>query len=250
MRIQREYMKNYFKGFYCRDDLHLQVVNKDSNRRILECLRSAHPAALSVEEISKRTKLPIKTIYAQKAELFREYFVEHLDIEEEQVSKRGRPSIRMSEDDREKSSLRKHVKLVLEETAGVHDPYNGRKPTPLPPGRILYADGFDDVFKNIFTKDEQEEFNDFLIRYVQRIIDRIGNYNGSTSKRRWIPEHEIDSCCAKCGLNHQARDFIRAVLLNIIDEFEDSNKFITFLKDNELLTQTAFERINKKIISR
>jgi len=55
-------MKNYFEGFYCRDDLHLQVINKDSNRKILTALRDAYPIGLSVEELSEVTKLPIKTV--------------------------------------------------------------------------------------------------------------------------------------------------------------------------------------------
>ena len=37
-------MKNYFEGYYCRDDLHLQVINKDSNRKILNALREAYPS--------------------------------------------------------------------------------------------------------------------------------------------------------------------------------------------------------------
>jgi hypothetical protein len=67
-------MKEYISGYYCRDDLHLQIMNKDSNRRILEALRKAYPDGLIVEELAKKTKLPIKTIYAQKAELYREYY--------------------------------------------------------------------------------------------------------------------------------------------------------------------------------
>ena len=56
-------MKKYINGYYCRDDLHLQVLNKDSNRRILEALRESYPKGLTVEGLTKKTKLPIKTIY-------------------------------------------------------------------------------------------------------------------------------------------------------------------------------------------
>lgn len=75
-------MKEYISGYYCRDDLHLQIMNKDSNRRILEALRKVYPDGLTVEELAKKTKLPIKTIYAQKAELYREYYINHLELEE------------------------------------------------------------------------------------------------------------------------------------------------------------------------
>ena len=72
-------MKKYINGYYCRDDLHLQVLNKDSNRRILEALRESYPKGLTVEGLTKKTKLPIKTIYAQKAELYREYYINHVE---------------------------------------------------------------------------------------------------------------------------------------------------------------------------
>lgn len=42
-------MKEYISGYYCRDDLHLQIMNKDSNRRILEALRKVYPDGLTVE---------------------------------------------------------------------------------------------------------------------------------------------------------------------------------------------------------
>ena len=82
-------MKNYFEGYYCRDDLHLQVINKDSNRKILNALRDAYPTGLSVEELSEVTKLPIKTVYAQKAELYREYYINHVE-EEKRVKEADR----------------------------------------------------------------------------------------------------------------------------------------------------------------
>ena len=59
-------MKKYISGFYCRDDLHLQIINKESNRKILEALKNAYPSGLNVFELASITKLPIKTIYAQK----------------------------------------------------------------------------------------------------------------------------------------------------------------------------------------
>jgi hypothetical protein len=68
-------MKEYLAGYYCPDALHLRVVNKLSNRRILEALRDSYPAGLNVDELAERTKLPPKTIYAQKSELYREYYI-------------------------------------------------------------------------------------------------------------------------------------------------------------------------------
>jgi hypothetical protein len=251
-------MKTYISGYYCRDDLHLQIMNKDSNRRILEALKDAYPEALSVEELARKTKLPLKTIYAQKAELYREYYVNHLEQEPEQIKKRGRPPTHIMHNRTE--SLRKRVSIVIEDTSGLHDAYEGKKPVPLPPGNVVYSDGFTDAWHKLVAKDEEEELCKTLLRFIEKIFYRLNQqYTGVSStssisnssnikeqqiiKQKWAPERTIDFCCSQCGLNHEARDFVRAMILHLIDQFEKNNKYIDFLKDNQLLTQEAYELI-------
>jgi ribosomal protein L44E len=250
-------MKTYIGGYYCRDELHLQIINKDSNRKILEALKDAYPAGLTVEELVKKTKLPMKTIYAQKAELYREYYINHLEEERGKLkSTRGRPPAASRL--RAAGALRKRVRLVIEDATGLHDEYKGKKPIPLPPGNVIYSDGFTEACNKIVGKDEEEHLCKELLRFIQRAIDRIivgyddkNNYHQEEGeeeiKKRWAPETAIDFCCSQCGLNHEARDFIRAMLLYLIDQFERNDEFIGFLKDRQLLTEEAYERI---IISR
>jgi len=57
----------------------------------------------------------------------------------------------------------------------------------------------------------------------------------------------IESCCLLCGLNHQARNFIRAILLHLIDQLEENGSFIKFLHSNQYLTQEAYQNIAKKL---
>ena len=177
-------MKDYLVGYYCRDDLHLQVTNKDSNRKILRALKNVYPKGLSVEELASKTKLPVKTIYAQKAELYREYYVNHADMDEEQpVAKRGRPSLSES---RSHEALRKRVSIIAEEAYGIFDPFKGAKPTPLPPGNVVYAEGFAEVWQKLVGRDEQIGLYADLFRYVERMLNRIQEYRcyGGAEKRR------------------------------------------------------------------
>lgn len=238
-------MKNYVSGFYCRDDLHLQIMNKDSNRRILEALRKAYPEGLTVEELARKTKLPIKTIYAQKAELYREYYVNHLAEEEgEYKHLRGRPS---SASRSREEARRKRVRIVIEDATGYHDPYEGKKPTPLPPGNVVFSDGFTEAWDNIVGKEQEEILCNELLRFIQIVFNRIdeltsGKENGKIIKN-WIPDRMVEFCCTQCGLNHETRDFIRAMLLHLIDKLEKNDKFFDFLKDNRFLTLEAYEQI-------
>jgi len=241
-------MKNYVSGFYCRDDLHLQIMNKDSNRRILEALRKAYPEGLTVEELAKKTKLPIKTIYAQKAELYREYYVNHLAEEEgEYKHLRGRPSAASRS---REEARRKRVRIVIEDASGYHDPYEGRKPTPLPPGNVIFSDGFTEAWDNIVGKEQEEILCNELLRFTQIVFNRIdeltsGKENGKIIKN-WIPERMVEFCCTQCGLNHETRDFIRAMLLHLIDKLEKNDRFFDFLKDNRFLTLEAYEQVKTR----
>jgi hypothetical protein len=241
-------MKNYVSGFYCRDDLHLQIMNKDSNRRILEALRKAYPEGLTVEELAKKTKLPIKTIYAQKAELYREYYVNHLAEEEgEYKHLRGRPSAASRS---REEARRKRVRIVIEDASGYHDPYEGRKPTPLPPGNVIFSDGFTEAWDNIVGKEQEEILCNELLRFTQIVFNRIdeltsGKENGKIIKN-WIPERMVEFCCTQCGLNHETRDFIRAMLLHLIDKLEKNDKFFDFLNDNRFLTLEAYEQVKTR----
>jgi hypothetical protein len=250
-------MKTYISGYYCRDDLHLQVMNKDSNRKILEALKGAYPEGLSVEDLARKTKLPLKTIYAQKAELYREYYINHLEQEQdEQLKKRGRPPTHTTRNRTESS--RKRVRIAIEDASGLHDVYEGKKPVPLPPGNVVYSDGFTDAWHKLVAKDEEEELCKALLQFIEKIFRRINPQYSDVSisnsntkeqqiiKEKWAPERTIDFCCSQCGLNHEARDFVRAMLLRLIDQFDKNNKYIDFLKDNELLTQEAYERIVAK----
>jgi len=237
-------LRKYFNGYYCRDDLHLQILNKDSNRKILETLIESYPEGLTVEELAKKTKLPIKTIYAQKKELYREYYINHLEKEkEDNYVRRGRPpSTKATEE-----ALRKRVKIVIEETNGIYDPYNGTKPIPLPPGNVVYSEGFTDLWNKIVEKEEEDELCENLLKFIQRLFYRTNDREYIKENERiikkWLPEKTIEFCCTQCGLNHEARDFIRAILLRLIDKLEKNSKFIDFLKNNHLLTKETYENI-------
>jgi hypothetical protein len=51
----------------------------------------------------------------------------------------------------------------------------------------------------------------------------------------------INMHCRYCGINHEARDFIRAILLHLLDQFEITPAFIEFLISHKLITQEAYE---------
>jgi hypothetical protein len=60
-----------------------------------------------------------------------------------------------------------------------------------------------------------------------------------------VPETKKEFCCKSnfCGLNHEVRDFIRAIFLHLIDDLETNPQFIKFLYNNGFLTQEGYKHI-------
>jgi hypothetical protein len=237
-------MKEYIKGFYARDDLHLQIINKESNRKILVALKDVYPAGLDVYGIAKATNLPLKTIYAQKAELFREYYISNIG-ESPSPSSRGRPRLQAEEEEgQEGDSQRSRKRIVIEEASGVHDVYEGKTPTPLPPGNVAYHRGFVEALQRIVEKEEEDELCITLLKFLEKVVNRINEHDDKELTEKWAPEKNLNRCCSQCGLHHEARDFTRAVMLHLIDQLEQHTRFIDFMKDNQFLKQDAYDRIN------
>ena len=180
----------------------------------------------------------MKTIYGQKVELYRQFYISNY-YKEPKSTKRGRPKL-IPQDTA--AGERHRDKYVIEETSGVYDVYEGKKPLPLPPGNVLYTEGFVDVWHKLVGKEEEEELCIVLLRYIEKILARVNNHDDA-KVRKWAPERNIQHCCSQCGLNHEARDFIRAVLLRLIDQLEKNDVVLNYLKDNDLLTQKDFELV-------
>jgi hypothetical protein len=106
-----------------------------------------------------------------------------------------------------------------------------------------------------------------LLNILEKILRRISESNDDEKIRRIAPSSstttsssslpsaeskQIDEnyCCSLCGLNHEAKDFIRAMLLYPFDQLEENSKFIKLLKNNQFLTQEDYQRLAEKIEAR
>lgn len=88
-----------------------------------------------------------------------------------------------------------------------------------------------------------------LLGFIDKTLRRMRESSDDVI-RRSNPNQTIDFCCPQCGINHEARDFIRASLLHLLDHFERSDSFIELMKANDLLTQDAYQRLVEKKLRR
>ncbi len=246
-------MKQYIRGYYGRDDGDLHILNKDTNKDILEALRDSYPLGLTAEKLRKKTGLPRNTVYAQVKELTRERFIIEID-NKKQPKPRGRPSAKKTDN----TTARHQGEVIIEDSSGVFDIYEGEKEgrLQLAPGNVLYSDDFIEVWHNLVEKSDEAEVIPVLMGFVEKIFRRAIESHDPLAKSI-APIKNIKQCCYQCGVNHEARDFLRAISVYMIDRLQNSKVYVEFLKKNELLTEDAYqhalsiiEQNNKKETSR
>jgi hypothetical protein len=94
----------------------------------------------------------------------------------------------------------------------------------------------------LIGKEEVEELYTPLLKFLEKKL-RIVNEYDNEEIRKWAPTKKLEFCCTQCGINHEARDFLRATLLHLIDHFEKNNKFIDFMKSNQFINQEIYENM-------
>jgi hypothetical protein len=99
----------------------------------------------------------------------------------------------------------------------------------------------------LWKKKEENDLCITLLKFLEKIVNRINEYDDKQLREKWAPEKNLDRCCSQCGLHHEARDFARAVMLHLIDRLEAHPMFIDFMKNNRFLKQDAYESIMKRI---
>ena len=227
-------MKSYILGNYCVTDFDLEILHKNSNQDIIKTLLESYPSGLTAQEISKKTKLPIKTVYTQTKELFREHFI---NDSYDEPKPRGRPK---KNDKHSSLNQRKSIIMNIENAnslfASLFVDEDEKKKTQLPPGNVKYSIDFLRTIPKLLAKEDQDEINNILLNTIKIIYRNAIEskdkdiQNSAPSTYKGQDKYKEDYRCSHCGLNHEARDFIRAVLLYMIDQSEQSKKFINFLK--------------------
>jgi hypothetical protein len=73
-----------------------------------------------------------------------------------------------------------------------------------------------------------------LVDLVKNVLVRV-TQSKDPAVRKWAPKL-TNFTCPNCDLNHELRDFIRAVLLHIIDHFDEQRSYVQYLKDSGFIT--------------
>jgi hypothetical protein len=93
----------------------------------------------------------------------------------------------------------------------------------------------------LFDEENENELYRIPLSIISRIQRRVMESDDEEYKR-WAPTNGKEYCCANCGCNHEARDFIRALLLRVIDRFEIHDGFLSFMVENQYISKDSLQQ--------
>jgi len=87
-----------------------------------------------------------------------------------------------------------------------------------------------------------------IVIFAKRSIE-IAKESTNREVKSWRPllktDEMEDFCCPGCGINHETRDFARAVILHTLAHAEVDNRYFEMLKENNSITPDVFDEFSK-----
>ncbi len=225
-------MWKYLEGYYCKDDRSLEGIKTEPSRTVLCTISKHYPVGITAKEISKQTRIRPDTVRGSLKSLEVAGFIKKRKYE----PSRGRPGADGHDDVR---SLRFHIEnrnFALNK----NDEYQ------FAPGYTKYTSDFLNAWSVLVDKDQLDDLYPSLMKIVRQVWTKITSSEDPVLKQL-LPRTEsvdgdrISMQCEYCRINHDARDFIRAILLHILDQFETSSAFMNFFDEQHFISKDRFE---------
>jgi|GEM_PF-2596013 len=255
-------MNTYVEGRYFSSDEEMDVLKNPPERMILKRLSDAYPARRTAkqleEDFRENTDIVKSTIHAKLIELRKKFFIYELNKQQEGELKRRRGPLGPLHDLAKKENPTS-AKYVIEE---VPNSLYRILPYHLAPGYVQYNEHFETAWNYIIKNQMiEKELFDNLRRSILRILETIfGIVNNSESqpmeisriapvgmlnpdarmRQRGIMPYD-NLFCSNCGIDHEARNFMRAILLHLLDDVEMTHDFIDFFKKHGIVNTHGYE---------
>ena len=217
-------MISYFKGYYCLNPQQIRLLNSSKVRNIFKILRGQHHVPITATEIASKARINLKTVYALLDRLKESGLVKSIN----DTSQRGRPT--------SSSSNPRSKKFFLEEGQVFSSPF---KDSIVSAGFIPVEDGFKKFWSQIVDPNETTDIILGIQRLINNLMSRVKDSTGSEIKK-WAPT-SLDvnsqiSYCPGCGINHESIEFIRALIMCLLEQLEKKDEFFQFLRENRFVT--------------
>ncbi|MGA9150547.1 MAG: hypothetical protein WBZ36_08210, partial [Candidatus Nitrosopolaris sp.] len=225
-------MPRYIEGYYSKDDQAADNLSNAKARKILDALERLYPWGGTTKEIAKEASMSEGTVYNYLNNELR-MFAKSTDLPK--LNKAGEPM-----------AGRGWIRFDIENQSFALNEHNGF-PYHFSPGYVNYEQNFLAMSDSLIEKAILDEIHGLLVKLLARIFLKIDSPLFDTRIKEIAPrakarstEETRDMICNGCGINHEARDFIRAILLRIVDQIETNDDYINFLWDKRFVNQQAY----------
>jgi hypothetical protein len=207
-------MKRYILGYYAPSEHLLETLASEKRRRMLSALFDSHPLPMKIGDIASKGEISDKTAYG--ADYLRRLVNDGFIKKVAERKETGGPEKYVFED----------VNSLLRDS---HRKYC------IAPGNVEYTEDFKRALDKLIIQLEVGPQIRILLNFVRSAVE---NVKGSGYQQ--IAPKEDSNLCSTCGLNHEARDFIRATLLYLLDQFERSSDYLEFIREKNYIDNKHF----------
>ncbi len=229
-------MSRYFEGYYCKDDNSVEGISSESSRKVLQAIAYSYPEGITQQEISDSTGTSYHTVTDALKILRNSGYIKK---EKGNKLSRGRP----------KTSADTHLesrafKYYIENR---NFALNEKEAYQFAAGYTKYNPDFLYAWNVLVEKDQLDEIYPLLIKLLRRVMTKITGSSNPILKEM-VPMSEtnrgvetMSMLCRYCRTSHEARDFIRAILLHLLDEFEATRAFVDFFSEHKFISKGSYE---------
>ncbi len=186
----KENSKTYLTHIPVRSYLEADILSKESTWNILDYVRIAGAGGASADEIAKKLRLPASAVYSTLKELRRLEFVSILPRDLRRAKERKK-------------------RYLCERTTW------GKYRIDVPFMNVLAYEGI--------TKDLTDKLKAPLLK---ELSDLFEEFKSRSKLRSYLPEAGEERICPICRRNHEATEFVYAVILAALDPFiTESDEF-------------------------
>jgi hypothetical protein len=219
-------LSKYIEGFYCKDEDSIECIKNENTRNVLDVLYKSYPSGQTEAEIMqnqdiKDKGIPKETVYNCLDSLKDAHFLERRKRKVENPI-----------------TGRRVFKYDIENLNSV---LNENFENQFVPGYVKYNPKFLEVWNKLVDKNDQDEIYPLLIKVLRRAFTKIAALNNKEMEPTITDTNGKEIYCPNCGINHEARDFVRAILLRLIDQLEINDGFINFMQEKHFFNDKGSE---------
>jgi hypothetical protein len=213
-------LSKYIEGYYCKDQDSINSIKSKDTRALLKVLSESFPLGQTEADLKQNEDIqyiPKGTVEGSLTTLRQSGFL----LRDERNKERSKKTQRLA------------YNHFIENMNSVSNEYFGYR-FEFAPGYVKYTPNFLQVWNTLVEKKDEDEIYPLLVKVLRKAFTKIEGSNNPLL-RELKPKTESqdgkEMHCTSCGTNHEARDFIRAVLLRLIDQLEINEGFFDFMNE-------------------